>query len=90
MKQMCKFIDSYKCNVCNNDTLFFVTKRNTLIDYKNLIRNTIGINDMISFLEDRDIQYIKCLNCNKKYLIDWRNKYPENMTDSDALKDFGI
>ena len=39
METLCTLIKPYKCPNCNQDTLFFYTSNNTLIDYKMLFYN---------------------------------------------------
>lgn len=91
MKEMCKIIP-YRCPKCNNDLLFFVSQRNPtrLVDYKNLMNTTSNISELKEYLYHRsDLSYLKCLCCNKLYIIDWTHEYPIPLTDKNVLSKFG-
>lgn len=89
-KEMCKIINPYRCPNCGNDVLFFTKNHSgTVIDYKFLIDSGYGLNDLINYLGDKNIRYIKCLACQKMYIIDWSNGYPVPLLDRNALKQFG-
>lgn len=90
MKEMCKIITPYKCVKCNKDSLFFTTKNNILIEYKSLIDNGYNANNIIKYLETKDIKYLKCLSCGKIFIIDWTLKYPKQVIDKNILKEFGV
>ena len=90
MKELCNIITPYKCKQCGQDMLFFVTANNTLIDYKALISKGYSINDIKHLLETKNIRFIKCISCNKSYIIDWTNTYPVQLLDKNSLKKFGV
>lgn len=88
MNNMCRILAPYTCKNCGQDMLFFTTSNNTLIDYKRLL-SVGGIYELKHYLESRSIRGIKCLICNKEYVIDWTKGYPEPLLDKDVLKQFG-
>lgn len=91
MKEMCKKLTPYKCKQCGQDMLFFTTKSNMLIDYKGLFdRSVYGLEDITKYLENRHIRFIKCIVCNKTYVIDWTNGYPVPLLDKEEIKKFGV
>lgn len=90
MKEMCTLITPYRCGVCNQDMLYFTTKYNTLIDYKNLMYNKHGIAEINNYLETKQIKFIKCLVCNKTYIIDWSEKYPRPVMNKEDIKKFMV
>lgn len=90
MNLMCKRITPYVCKQCNQETLFFSTKNNMLIDYKSLMKKGLNRYSLIKYLQDKNIKYIKCINCNKEYIIDWTDGYPTQLLDINIIKDFGI
>ena len=88
---MCEKITPYRCPICNQDMLFFVTSNNTLIDYKGLAeRSPNGIYSLRQYLENKRIKFIKCLVCNKVSIIDWSNTYPKPLLDKEVLEKFGV
>ena len=84
-KIICRYITPYICDVCSQDTLFFITKNNVLIDYKSIINKGLNRYSLIKYLQDKNIKYIKCINCNKTYIIDWRTGYPKQLLDGKLL-----
>ena len=90
MNRICRKINPYRCKVCNQDMLFFMTKHNTLIDYKALIERSEDASTLKKYLILKDVQYIKCITCNKIYLIDWSNHIPVPLTDKSHLTKFGV
>lgn len=90
LKEMCRSITPYVCNECGNDTLFFITKNGILIDYKTMMERGMSLTQIKQFLYEKNIKYIKCISCNRQYIIDWRNGYPVNLIDRQALLDFGL
>ena len=88
---MCVKIDPYKCPICNQDMLFFITSNNVLIDYKGLMdRSVNGIYSIRKYLGERHTKFIKCLACNKTSIIDWSDTYPVPLTNKEELKKFGV
>ena len=74
MNEMCRIVPHYRCPKCGQDMLFFVTRRQTLIDYKGLItQNTRMLPDVKNYLED-----IKAATGDKKAVY-------ENNFDMDLL-----
>lgn len=90
MKKVCKLIEPYKCKICNQDTLFFVTKTNMLIDYKYLITHKLNKYGIVNYLKDKNVKFIKCINCNRLFIIDWYDSYPAQLLDKSKLKRFNI
>ena len=81
-------ITPYRCKICNQDTLFFETAYGTVIDYKNFLNCAISREDMISKIERKEIRFLKCIQCQRSFLIDWTNGWPEQLLDASALKKF--
>lgn len=90
MDQMCKMITPYRCSVCGQDTMFFVTGRHTIIDYRMLFYKGITSYELKNYLRSRDVKYIKCISCNKIYVIDWTKGFPIALTNKEELKTFGV
>lgn len=83
-------INPYKCKVCGQEMLFFETKHKTLIDYKPFLDNAFTLSEMKHAIETRKIKYIRCICCGRSFIIDWTNGWPEQLTDREALKKFGL
>lgn len=90
MDLLCRIISPYICTECGQDTLFFYTKNSTLIDYKTLIMNGTTKQQLIKELENREVKYLKCINCGKIFIMDWRKGYPVPLNDREKLKEFGV
>lgn len=90
MKLLYKLLTPYRCKICGEDMLFFQTARNTLIDYKPFLDNALSIYDLRDFLESKHVKYLRCLHCNKSFIIDWSEGWPQQLIDPSKLKDFGI
>ena len=62
LKEMCRIIHPYTCPVCGNDMLFFTrAKSNMIIDYKNLINSDIDNVEMMDYLAQKNVEYLKCI-----------------------------
>lgn len=83
-------IDSFKCKLCGQEMLFFVTENGSMIDYKDFISKMYSLNTMINMLAYRKVRFLKCLCCNKLFIIDWSKGWPEQLLDIKKLQDFGI
>ena len=90
MQQMYSLITPYKCKYCDQDMLFFLTKKNTVIDYRAYLKNANTLSETIEDLSKRKIRYIKCICCGNVSIIDWSNGWPEQLTDVEKLKAFGV
>lgn len=90
MEEMCTYITPYKCKICGGELLFFETDRHTLIDYKYLFMRSDSKDTLINRLRNKHIKFIKCLQCNRSYIIDWTNGYPQQLMNKKALTKFGI
>lgn len=91
MIQMVELLKPYKCKKCGQEMLFFLTKNNTLIDYKALMVDySYTLMDIKKYLEDKNICFIKCLSCNKTYIIDWTDGYPVPLIDETILNKFRV
>ena len=90
MKTLCKIMTPYTCKECGEEMLFFVTGNpKYIIDYKMLvIKQQRTANEIYNILIENNVSYIKCLVCNKKYIIDWSNIYPEQLIDKSSLFKF--
>ena len=89
-EQLYKLITPYKCKVCGQDMLFFTNNRGTIFDYKEFLNRRNTLPEMKRYLEKRDIKYLKCICCDKLYIIDWSHGWPEQITDGSILKEFGV
>ena len=92
LKIMCRVITPYICPICNQETLFFLEKKNSLnhlIDYKLLINKQITFNELRNNLSSKRIDSIKCISCNKQFIMDWRTGFPIPLVDESVLIQFG-
>ena len=91
MKEMCRIITPYRCKECGQDMVFFLTNNNTLLDYKALITDRANtLQQLTHYLEPRSIRFMKCLACNKTYIIDWTTRFPTQLIDKSVLNKFGV
>lgn len=90
MVNMCDIITPYRCKKCGQDMLFFVTSNNLLIDYKKLFNDLVSLQNIVHNLESRNIKYLKCLVCNKTFIIDWTNRFPCQLTDKECIEKFRV
>jgi transcription elongation factor Elf1 len=88
--EMCKLHTPYVCKHCGEELLFFVTNRNTLIDYKNLFVNGKTSPEIYAELQNKNIRSMKCIVCGKYYLIDWSEHFPQQLLDRNSLSKFGV
>lgn len=88
-KEMCRMREPYRCAKCGNEMLFFVTSYNRLIDYKKFYQkhnqSCYRFRDAIMHY---DPKYLKCMCCNKLYLIDWTTGFPVQVTDKSIVSKF--
>ena len=90
LKEMCRIVYPYTCPVCGNHMLFFTRARNNgMIDYKNLIDEKANNDEIIEYLQDKNIEYLKCVICKKMFIIDWTHEYARPLRDRNILKQFG-
>lgn len=90
LKEMCRIMYPYTCPSCGNDMLFFTrTRNNMVIDYKNLIESGMNNNDIMDYLGSKNIEYLKCMVCKRKYIIDWSHNSARPLLDKNILKQFG-
>lgn len=87
-KNMCSVITPYICPVCKQPTLFFVNKYNKIIDYKALIDRQTTLYGIKNFIAANNAVAIKCIECNKEYIIDWSNGYPTILDNTTVLDKF--
>jgi len=80
----------YKCKLCGQEMLFFVTQEGILIDYKEFINNMASLQEMIDMLTHRRVRFLKCLCCDKMFIIDWSHGWPQQLLDIRKLQDFGM
>ena len=90
MVEVCKKIIPYKCDKCGQEMLFFYSDNGMLIDYKTLFDNRYNLYDIKKYIQYKNGKYLKCITCNKLYIIDWRDGYPKPLYDTKCLSDFGI
>lgn len=90
MNEMCKRITPFKCKKCGGDMLFFETKNKVLIDYKELLGHGNGLPEVKHYLENKNVTYLKCISCDRYFIIDWTSGYPTQLTDREALNKFGV
>lgn len=87
MVNMCEYVKPYKCKICQQEMLFFMAKNGTLFDYKKIYgRKTPS--EVESYLREQNIIGIKCIICDKSFIMDWRYKYPEMLVDDDCINKF--
>lgn len=90
LKEMCRIMHPYTCPACGNDMLFFTrTRNNMIIDYKNLIDSNKDNNQIMDYLGEKNVEYLKCIACKRMYIIDWSRGYARPLLDKDILKHFG-
>ncbi len=89
-KLLYRLITPYKCKICGQDMLFFTNNRGTVIDYKEFLNRGNTLAEMKQYLEKRNIKYIKCICCDKLFIIDWSKGWPEQVTDINILRQFGV
>lgn len=88
LREMCRIMHPYTCPACGNDMLFFTRERsNMVIDYKNLIQNKTD--NIMDYLGEKNVEYLKCIACKKMYIIDWSRGYARPLIDKNILKQFG-
>lgn len=87
MKEMCKLLIPYKCKICNS-LLYFLDCNNMLIDYNNLYSKFNYSADLKDYISKRRVKYIKCINCNKEFIIDFSNTWPEQLMNKFLLDKF--
>ena len=90
MNTLYHLITPYRCPKCGQDMLFFTTKDGRIIDYKKFLDSAKSLDELKDYLERRNIKFIKCLGCDKSYITDWTNGWPEPLTDIIKLKRFGV
>lgn len=91
MREMCRIITPYRCKECGQDMVFFLTTNNILLDYKAMIIDKRkSLYELNEYLESQSIRFMKCLSCNKTYIIDWTKGYPEQLVDKSVLNKFGV
>ena len=89
-KMLYKLITPYRCKVCGQDMFFFTTPTNNVIDYKEFLSRANSLSETKRYLEKRNIRYLKCICCNRLFIIDWSKGWPEQVTDINILRDFGV
>ena len=70
--------------------LFFTTSNGSVIDYKEFLNRSNTLPEVKRYLEKRNIKYIKCIYCDRLFIIDWSHGWPEQVTDINVLRDFGV
>lgn len=89
MKEMCIIHKPYICKNCGDEMLFFVTGNpNYIIDYKNLFYREQTCKKIYDVVSRNNVSYIKCLACGKKFIIDWSNKFPEQLVNRESIQKF--
>lgn len=89
LKEMCRILHPYTCPACGNNMLFFTRARNNnVIDYKNLME-TKNQTEMMEYLGEKDVEYLKCVICNKMYIIDWTKEFARPLLFKNTLIRFG-
>ena len=89
-KIMYELIHPYRCKNCGQDMLFFTTSNDTVIDYKEFLNRGNTLSEMKRYLERRNIRFLKCLCCNKLYIIDWTDDWPQQVMYRNVPKQFGL
>ena len=89
MQELCTVGTPYKCKICGEEMLFFVTSNpRYIMDYKYLFFKFQTSGKIYDILSKNEIRYIKCLGCGNKHLIDWSKKFPEQLVDTNSINKF--
>lgn len=81
-KEMVKYREPYKCIKCGQELVFLKNRNGMLIDYKRLIyKNANTAIEVKNYLKDKHITGMKCLNCQKTFIIDWTHGLPQQLDD---------
>lgn len=83
-------IKPYQCKVCGKELLMFQTRGNRLMDYKIFLAQARSREEMISILRSHHIKFLRCISCEKSYLIDWTTGWPTQLLDFSKLSSFGV
>ncbi len=89
-QQLYHLITPYKCPQCHQDMLFFTTKNDRIIDYKKFIDSGKSLDETKEYLAINNIRFLKCIYCDRSYIIDWTNRWPVPLIDVKKLKAFGV
>lgn len=87
---MCKIDYPCKCRVCGQEMLFFVMRDKSLVDYVTLFNKYHTSSEIYRFLAKNNVSHIKCLVCDKEFIIDWSAKFPKQLVDKDELDKFRV
>lgn len=80
--EMVKYREPYRCIDCNQEMVFFLTTNGMLIDYKRLLfKNANTAIEVNKYLKQKPIIGMKCLNCQRRYIIDWTHGLPQQLDD---------
>lgn len=90
MRLLYELLRPYKCQVCGKELLMFQTDNNRLMDYKIFIDQAYSVNDLRKTLRNHHVKYLKCISCDRSYLIDWSKGWPTQMLDKTPLMEFGV
>lgn len=70
------------CSKCNKETVIAYDINNRPIQYAN--RPNVAISDIMKNINNTTLSYMKCRNCNERYIIDYSLGYARPITYSKA------
>lgn len=89
-KELCRIVYPYTCPVCGNSLFFTKTRTNINIDYKRLMNeSSYNKEELTEYLSSKNIEYLRCRDCNRLFIIDWSKGFPRALRNVDVLKKFG-
>ena len=88
MRNLCRIIEPYRCKICGEEMLFFVTSGSYLIDYKKLFYTTHTAYSLYNKLSKNNVCRLRCVVCKRNFMIDWSKMWPEQLVDRSKLNMF--
>lgn len=86
-KQMYHLIPPYQCRLCRQDMLFFKMRNGNMVDYIQLIRRGMNLQQVVDFLTLHGVKNMRCMCCQKNFIIDWTHGWPvQVLNPADILK----
>lgn len=83
-------IEPYKCQICHQGDLEFITDHRVCIPYRQFIDKAIDLNTTKDLLSERHIKFFRCNHCKRIFVIDWTKGWPEAVIDLMILHEFGV
>ena len=60
------------------------------MDYKKFFMSGISSEELMIKIASEGVRFIKCLCCDKLYVMDWTKKWPLQLLDISILGRFGV